>query len=91
MERYPRQESHLDRIRFLQVPEPGKIRQVVEQHAGIMDAIEAGNREGTEARVREHTAGAVVYLETVLVERPELFQRPRLSRSRQATAGPLAK
>jgi len=79
--------AHLDRIRFLHVPEPGKIRQVVEQHAGIIDAIEAGDREATEATVREHTSGSVLYLDTLLVERPELFQSPRLSRPRQVAAG----
>ena len=65
--------AHLDRIRFLHVPEPGKIRQVAEQHVAILDAIAAGDRATTEARVREHTSGSVLYLETLLVERPELF------------------
>lgn len=76
--------AHLDRIRFLHVPEPGKIALVAEQHVAILDAIEARDRAATEARVREHTSGSVLYLETLLVERPELFESPRLSRSRGA-------
>ncbi|MCB1502749.1 MAG: GntR family transcriptional regulator [Bauldia sp.] len=74
--------AHLDRIRFLHVPEPGKIAEVAAQHVGILDAIAAGDRARTEARVREHTSGSVVYLDKLLAERPELFDMPRLSRSR---------
>ncbi len=76
--------AHLDRIRFLHVPEPGKIAQVVEQHEAILEAIEAGDRKATERNVREHTSGSLRYLETLLVERPELFDRPRPSRARPA-------
>jgi DNA-binding GntR family transcriptional regulator len=79
--------AHLDRIRFLHVPEPGKIGEVAAQHVAILDAIEAGDRAATEAHVREHTSGSVRYLETLLVERPELFDAPRLSRPKQATPG----
>jgi FCD domain len=80
--------AHLDRICFLHVPEPGKIKQVAEQHVAILDAIEAGDRTATETRVREHTSGSVLYLDTLLVERPELFDSPRLSRPKQGgTAG----
>ncbi|MEP0321011.1 GntR family transcriptional regulator [Bauldia litoralis] len=74
--------AHLDRIRFLHVPEPGKIRQVAEQHVAILDAIAARDQATTEARMREHTSGSVKYLETLLVERPELFDAPRHSRAR---------
>jgi DNA-binding GntR family transcriptional regulator len=74
--------AHLDRIRFLHVPQPGKTELVTEQHAGILDAIAAGDRRQTERRVREHTSGALVYLEELMSKRPELFERPRLSRSR---------
>jgi GntR family transcriptional regulator, rspAB operon transcriptional repressor len=76
--------AHLDRIRFLHVPEPGKIAEVAAQHTGILDAIEAGDRPATEQRVREHTAGSVVYMEKLLVDRPDLFAITRLSRPRQA-------
>lgn len=82
--------AHLDRIRFLHVPEPGKIKQVAEQHVAILDAIGAADRATTEARVREHTSGSVVYLETLLVERPELFETPRLSRPKRGTTVGLA-
>ncbi len=79
--------AHLDRIRFLHVPEPGKIEEVANQHTAILDAIEAGDRRLTERRVREHVSGSLVYLDKLLATRPELFQRPRLSRSRQMGEG----
>jgi DNA-binding GntR family transcriptional regulator len=78
--------AHLDRIRFLHVPEPGKIAQVVAQHEAILDAIEAGDRKATEKHVREHTSGSVRYLETLLVDRPDLFDHPRPSRARLSPA-----
>lgn len=82
--------AHLDRIRFLHVPQPGKTELVTEQHTGILDAIEAGDRRLTEKRVREHTSGALVYLQQLMNTRPDLFERPRLSRSRPAAAAPPA-
>lgn len=74
--------AHLDRIRFLHVPEPGKVLQVAEQHEAILDAIAAGDREATRDAVHVHTSGSLVYLDKLLVDRPELFARPRLSRMR---------
>jgi len=77
--------AHLDRIRFLHVPEPGKSEEVAEQHTRILEAIAAGDADLTERNVREHVSGSLVYLERLMVDRPELFQRPKLSRVR-ATA-----
>ena len=74
--------AHLDRVRFLQVPEPGKVIDVTEQHAGILSAIAAGERRTTEARVREHVSGALIYMERLLADRPELFAAVRHSRAR---------
>jgi DNA-binding GntR family transcriptional regulator len=79
--------AHLDRIRFLHVPQPGKIEEVAEQHTGILDAIQSGDRRLTERRVREHVSGSLIYLDKLMSSRPELFQRPRLSRSRQPGEG----
>lgn len=76
--------AHLDRIRFLHVPQPGKSELITEQHTGILDAIAAGDRRLTEKRVREHTSGALEYLQQLMNARPELFERPRLSRTRAA-------
>jgi DNA-binding GntR family transcriptional regulator len=76
--------AHLDRIRFLHVPEPGKSEEVAEQHTRILEAIAAGDRDLTERNVREHVSGSLVYLERLMIDRPELFQRPRLSRVRSA-------
>ncbi len=77
--------AHLDRIRFLHVPEPGKSALVTEQHSGILDAIGAGDPGQTEQRVRQHVAGALIYLEKLMEERPALFEPPRFSRSRAGT------
>lgn len=75
--------AHLDRIRFLQVPEPGKIERIGEQHVAILDAIEAGDAELAERLVRAHTSGALQSLERLLQERPELFETARRQRPRR--------
>jgi DNA-binding GntR family transcriptional regulator len=74
--------AHLDRVRFLHVPEPGKTTRVTEQHTGIIDAIEAGDKGLTEERVRKHMAGSLKYLAKLMNERPDLFEPHRFSRSR---------
>ena len=65
--------AHLDRIRFLQAPAPGKIPLLVNEHEKILDAIERGDEERAERTLRGHIAGAVLYMEELLLLRPELF------------------
>lgn len=65
--------AHLDRIRFLQAPAPGKIPLLVEEHEAILDAIAAKDGEKAEKILRSHIAGAVLYMEELLLLQPELF------------------
>jgi GntR family transcriptional regulator, rspAB operon transcriptional repressor len=75
--------AHLDRIRFLQAPEPGKLRLLVRQHEAILDAIEARDGSRAEQVVREHVSGALAYVEHLLEKRPVLFDPPKPARTRR--------
>jgi GntR family transcriptional regulator, rspAB operon transcriptional repressor len=65
--------AHLDRIRFLQAPEGGKLALLVREHAAILDAIVRHDRSEAESVARTHVSGAVAYMEQLLARRPELF------------------
>jgi DNA-binding GntR family transcriptional regulator len=65
--------AHLDRIRFLQRPDDTTVAPLIEDHQTILDAIARRDQETAEAVLRRHVAGAVLYMEDLLVRRPELF------------------
>lgn len=65
--------AHLDRIRFLQAPAPGKIPLLVDEHETILNAIERGDERQAEETLRVHIAGAVLYMEELLLLQPQLF------------------
>jgi GntR family transcriptional regulator, rspAB operon transcriptional repressor len=66
--------AHLDRIRFLQAPQDGKIPLLVQEHKAILDAVAQRDPDAAEAVLRKHIAGAVLYMEELLLLRPELFK-----------------
>lgn len=67
--------AHLDRIRALQVPEPGKLARVVEEHEAILDAIAARDPDRGERALRSHVTNVLTALDRQLSERPDLFRR----------------
>lgn len=76
--------AHLDRIRFLQSPDAGRIPRLVKEHQFILDAIEAGSFEAAEKALRSHIAGSVLYLEElVLLESELLFPSSKEAESRE--------
>ncbi len=66
--------AQLDRIRFLQAPEPGKLASLVSQHEAILKAIAEHDHPAAERVVRAHVSGALAYMERLLETRPDLFQ-----------------
>lgn len=78
--------AHLDRIRVLHTPEPGKLQEVIAQHVEILDAIDAADPARAEAACRRHTRGALRYLEHLEATRSELFEPVRLTRQRRQPA-----
>ena len=65
--------AHLDRIRALQVPEPGKLARVVEEHEAILDAIAAQDADRAEALMRHHLTNVLGALVRLQETRADLF------------------
>ncbi|MDN7604634.1 GntR family transcriptional regulator [Burkholderia gladioli] len=60
-----RQSGHLDRLRNLHVPIPGKTERVLEQHAAIVAAIAAGNPEAAQEALRAHLSGTLSQVDEI--------------------------
>ncbi|MBU65270.1 MAG: GntR family transcriptional regulator [Cupriavidus sp.] len=54
-----RQSGHLDRLRRLHLPIPGKALAVLRDHTAIVEAIAAGDAARAEAALREHLSGTL--------------------------------
>lgn len=65
--------AHLDRIRALQVPEPGKLALVVDEHAAILSAIADRDPDRAEQLLRAHVTNVLGALDRLLRDRPDLF------------------
>jgi DNA-binding GntR family transcriptional regulator len=66
--------GHIDRIRHLHLPVAGKMGEVVRDHARILKAIVAGNAGKAQARVRDHLARSLAYVETLRAGHPDFFR-----------------
>jgi len=57
--------GHIDRLRHLNLPDPGKIAEVIRHHEDIVAAIGSGDREATEAAVRLHLSGTLAAVQKI--------------------------
>lgn len=65
--------GHIDRLRRLNLPDPGKMAAVIVAHEGILNAISAGDVDETEAQVRAHLSGTLALLPAIMAAHPEYF------------------
>jgi len=65
--------GHIDRLRRLNLPDPGKIAAVLSEHEGILNAISAGDIDGTEAQVRAHLSGTMASIPSIIAAHPAYF------------------
>jgi len=65
--------GHIDRLRNLDLPEPGKPANIIHYHEQIVDAIEAGDRAATEAAIRAHLSGTLSKIDQIVANHPEFF------------------
>lgn len=65
--------GHIDRLRRLNLPDPGKIAQVIRDHENILAAISSGNRESVESAVRTHLSGTLAATQKIMEQHPEYF------------------
>jgi len=60
-----RQSGHLDRLRRLHLPVPGKANAVLRDHTAIIDAIADGDSAAAEAALRHHLTGTLANVEDI--------------------------
>lgn len=65
--------GHIDRLRTLNLPDPGKISAVLKSHEGILSAIVKHDSQEVEAQTREHLSGTLASLPTIMRTYPEYF------------------
>lgn len=65
--------GHLDRLRRLHLPAPGKAEAILREHEAIAAAILAGEAEAATAALRRHLADTLGRVEALRAARPEHF------------------
>lgn len=63
--------GHIDRLRRLHLPSPGKAQGIVRHHALIVDAIEAGKPDEAQRHLRAHLSGTLSELSRIRTGHPE--------------------
>jgi DNA-binding GntR family transcriptional regulator len=63
--------GHIDRLRRLHLPSPGKAQDIVRHHKLIVKAIAAGEPEKAQRHLREHLSGTLRYLDEIRARHPE--------------------
>jgi DNA-binding GntR family transcriptional regulator len=65
--------GHIDRLRALNLPDPGKPRSILEYHEGILDAIGTGDLPLVDRMVREHLSGTLASVDQIRDRYPDYF------------------
>ncbi|KZY35180.1 transcriptional regulator [Roseovarius sp. HI0049] len=65
--------GHIDRLRKLNLPDPGKSTSILSCHERILKAIETGDVAEAEAVVREHLSGTLAQVPKITEKYPEYF------------------
>ncbi len=68
-----RYSGHVDRLRRLHVPRPGKAASIVREHRAIVAAVSRGDAEGAASRVAEHLSGTLSWIDSVREEFPHFI------------------
>jgi len=63
--------GHIDRLRRLHLPSPGKAQNIVRHHKLITRAIEAGDADAVQQHLRKHLSGTLSELDTIRRQYPE--------------------
>ena len=69
--------GHIDRLRRLNLPDPGKIPAVLESHERILSAISESDLQAIEMNMREHLSGTLASLPMIKKSYPEYFREER--------------
>ena len=66
--------GHIDRLRRLHLPTPGKAQEIVSLHRLIVKSIDAGKPDEAQARLRKHLSGTLGYLDHIRKQFPQYLQ-----------------
>jgi DNA-binding GntR family transcriptional regulator len=66
-----RRSGHLDRLRRLDLPSPGKAERVVRDHRAIVSALAACDPDAAQAAMRTHLSGTLGRIEDIRVRHPD--------------------
>jgi DNA-binding GntR family transcriptional regulator len=69
-----RHSGHIDRLRRLHLPVPGKMRDVIRDHRAIVDAIAAGKPDEAQIALRDHVSRSLGFVETLRSSHPNYFR-----------------
>jgi DNA-binding GntR family transcriptional regulator len=67
------QSVHLDRLRRLNLPMPGKIQSLLAEHRGIVIAVRKGDGEEASLMLRKHLSGTLSIIETIRAQFPDFM------------------
>jgi DNA-binding GntR family transcriptional regulator len=70
-----RQSVHLDRLRMLNLPMPGKLEQIVGDHQSIVDAVRSADAEAAVSALRKHLSGTLSIVDLICEEHPDYVSR----------------
>jgi GntR family transcriptional regulator, rspAB operon transcriptional repressor len=68
-----RRSGHIDRLRNLNLPDPGKAAEILADHGDILQAIMASDLPKAEAAVRRHLSGTLAAIEQIRQRHPLYF------------------
>src|SRR5689334_23158682 len=66
--------GHIDRLRRLHLPSPGKAQNIVKRHKAIARAIAAGKPEEAQRQLREHLSGTLAQVDEIRKRYPDYFR-----------------
>jgi DNA-binding GntR family transcriptional regulator len=69
-----RQSGHIDRLRRLNLPLPGKIEAVLRDHESLVAAIERRDPEGAAAVMRRHLSGTLSIVDEIRERYPDFLR-----------------
>jgi GntR family transcriptional regulator, rspAB operon transcriptional repressor len=65
--------GHIDRLRNLNLPDPGKGANILLFHGRILSALESGHANEAEEAVRGHLSGTLSQLDRIIARYPDYF------------------
>jgi DNA-binding GntR family transcriptional regulator len=68
-----RQCGHIDRLRRLNLPVEGKMRDIIRQHGAVVDAIAARDADAAQAAMRDHLSRSLDFADELKARHPRYF------------------